>query len=861
MIIVEYEKIILYISITFIMKFKLNYFRLLLFFTFLWVSINLWYIVYSVYNLNNGGIIDTTTSLQSLLSVFNRKVFVNTIPGGSYFSVHESFILYLLLPFISVYRSFITLYIIQSVIIYSASIPLFLIGRRHTGNDKISFIMALAYLFNPYIHDNPFETLTLFMGFIIYSFYFFDSKNYKAFFIVFIISLSTMEFNPLIGGFFGLYLILLYTFDLYRNNIKEFIKERKSKYIIEPLKYIVRQRYFYLAISILLISITFFEVDKYSILYFSHNTHPISSNIAGSNQSSIFSLLYGFKSGLSSKIKSIMELNMPFLFLSFLDPFALMELPWFMASGISSFGPYWSPYVYYDSYIIPFAAIAAVLGISRIYKLLDGLNKKNKIISMLSYLVLFVTIILLISTAIIPMFENPVKSVSNENAGVAQLASLIPKNQSVYTGVNELPIVSSYVPDTWFYGSPKNYTLFNVSNGPPYSLNGYHFVAGSGNYALYSKTYNGNVKFNNILTDYNTGKFNPGYSLRDSKNIFLPSGSYNLSLNYNYSPLKINETGFNKGNTSMEYLNDSYAMIYPLKYNINTTLNRIAINSKMRSGYYTIQSMISSSLNASSSLQSYSFNHNQYNYVSEVLHYNLTLKAGKTYYLWLWSSGDPGGMYYPVHNGSKNTYIAKIYNGTGTTSYGYYFKNVSSINSSNLNPQIFVYGFNKNGKKLDSNLTLQVINGNEAINKTVTIKGNGKYTFNFNLSKSGETSISLSSNIVNGYFNSNNVLSSVAYKNNDNNFYLENPYIVLSLIFIIALPLLMFSLIAVNIPKLYSIESISRLILIASLISYYLTLTLYFYHYVDISLLAFKYLGLIISISLLLYLLNYKNWK
>ena len=73
--------------------------------------------------------------------------------------------------------------------------------------------MAIVFLLNPYIHDNPFETLTLFMGFIIYSYYFFDAKRYIAFAITFLLALSTMEFNPVIGGFFGLYLILLFLYD------------------------------------------------------------------------------------------------------------------------------------------------------------------------------------------------------------------------------------------------------------------------------------------------------------------------------------------------------------------------------------------------------------------------------------------------------------------------------------------------------------------------------------------------------------------------------------------------------------------------------------------------------------------------
>ena len=137
---------------------RINYYYLLITLTSLWILINLWYIVYNIYDLNNGGIVDTTTSLQSLLSAFYHEPFLNTVPGGSYFSTHASEILYVLLPFFIIYHNFIDLYIIQSILIYSASIPLFLLAKKKLNNEKAAFFISLVYLLNPYIHDNPFET-------------------------------------------------------------------------------------------------------------------------------------------------------------------------------------------------------------------------------------------------------------------------------------------------------------------------------------------------------------------------------------------------------------------------------------------------------------------------------------------------------------------------------------------------------------------------------------------------------------------------------------------------------------------------------------------------------------------------------
>lgn len=843
------------------MKFKLNYLKLLIFITSLFIIINLWYIIYNIYNLNNGGIVDTTTALQSLLSVFNKKVFLNTVPGGSYFSVHESFILYLLLPFMSVYRSFITLYTIQSILIYSAAIPIYFIALKHLKDEKTAFIVSLVYLFNPYIHDNPFETLTLFMGFIIYSFYFYDIKNYKAFYITFIISLSTIEFNPIIGGFFGLYLLLLYLYNKYIDNLKILIKNKNIKEWLNPIRSVLKSKYFYVSVSIIAISLSFYEIDKYAILYFSHGTHPISENIVDSNGLTFSGILSGFKYGFSSKINSIMTLNMPFLFVSLFDPLAyFLEFPWFFVSGISSFSPYWSPSLYYDSYIIPFAAISTVFGLQRLSSYISDQNSRTKLLRYLSLLMLFVTVILLISTSLFPMVNNPATPVNNNKAGIEKLASLIPYNQSVYTGVNELPIVSQYAPDTWFYGGPENYTLFNITDGAPYSLASYHFVAAAGDYALYAKN-NIDAKFNDVYIQSINSMAGPAAEIDNIYSYCLPHGNYTLNLTENYSPIKTIAKEFNSENISYEFLNESYAIIYPMEFKGNITLSQIAINSHMNYGYYVIQSMITTSLDPNSTIASYSYGHNQYNFVNEILNYkNLNLTGNKIYYLWLWSSGDPGGMYYPVHNGTKSTYIAKIYNGTGTDAYGISITHLYNISSSDLNPQFTIYGYNNSaGKYYPSIISISINGKSEELN----ITGDNSYNINFNVVSNAKSNIDITSNLINGNLTYNTLIKSNTYKSY-NNFFFEEPYIILGILVLATMPLFVFSIFDISLFNNFNYKTmnhLSRLILLAALIIYFILLSLYFYVF-NMNLLVLKILGIAILISFVLYIISYRlNYK
>ena len=826
---------------------RVNYYYFLIALTSLWILINLWYIIYNVYDLNNGGIVDTTTALQSIMSSFYHEPFINTVPGGSYFSVHASEILYILLPFFAVYRNFIALYIIQSILIYSASIPLFLLAKKKLNNDKVSLLISLVYLLNPYIHDNPFETLTLFMGFIIYSYYFFDSKKYIAFIITFLLALSTMEFNPVIGGFFGLYLILLFLYDKIKvNNLSSIIKKIKTGNV--NFKYnMIKIRYLLLGISILILSISFFYLDKYIILYFSGGKHLISTNLAGADTSSLHAILSTFKNGLTSKINSIIELNSPFLFLSFLDPFVLLELPWFLAYSITTFSPYWSVGVYYDSYIIPFAAIAAVLGLIKLKDVFGNNDSGNSAIKKVTYLAVLVTVILLMSNIIIPMVDNPVTPVNSNEYGIDQLAALIPGNASVYTGVNNIPIVSSHAYNTWFYGPEQNYVIFNITSPP--NLAGYGFVAASGSYALYEKDYTGNPDFNYMDITGSSGSYDPGAIMNCSitDNYPIPPGNYSLSLNINYASSKV--VTYNQNANETMFLNDSYALVYPFKLNNNFNLSSLVVNSRMTYGYYILQSMITSSTNPNSTISSASYGQNQYNFKYEDFHFNgINLTAGKTYYLWLWSSGDPGGLTFPISNNtSTSSYIDKIYNGTGTDSYGYKISHIYSSQPSDYAPEV---SFISNSPVKHEPTNIYVTSGKNTTE--ITVSKSGDYSFDFS-----DGPVIISSNLLNGSLSMSYSIKSLTGKENIP-FLFSAPYIVLEILIISSVAVYpIVSIIDKNI-KLINLKY-SELALIISLITFYSMFSLYYYRYISVNLIYFKIIGIIIVISLFAFILKFNK--
>jgi uncharacterized membrane protein len=717
--------------------------------------------------------------------------------------------------------------------------------------------MAMVFLLNPYIHDNPFETLTLFMGFIIYSYYFFDAKRYIAFAITFLLALSTMEFNPVIGGFFGLYLILLFLYDKIKiprreNLIKKPVEQLKAiKSLLSELKNF--QSYFFIGIILLIISIGFFYGDKYLILYFSHGSHAITSNIDGSNISSFSAIINDFKVDISSKIDNLMYLNAPFLFLSFLSPFTLLELPWFLTYSISTFSPYWSTGVYYDSYIIPFAAISSILGLYKIHSML-GEGDRKKIVNRIAYLALIVTLILLISNVIAPMVTNPVSPVNSNDYGVDQLASLIPGNAKVTTGVNELPIVSSHAYNTWFYGPENNYVLFNITNPP--NLTNYGFLAASGSYALYEKGYTGKPELDNLNYSEKAGTYTPGEHLNINllNDRYIPPGNSNISLDLSYSGINAH-TVDSSANRSL-FLNDSYAMVYPFTLNNSEQLSNIIVDSNMVPGYYILQSMITTSfngtqLNTSSIISTESYGQNEYNMINENFNYkNAQLDSNKTYYLWLWSSGDPGGLTFPVENTTNpHSYVVKIYNGTGTTSYEYSISKIYTSAEEKLAPRLtFVF----NSDKIHKASNVYVSIGGKTTELNVTCNS----VYHFSTDGKG---IYVNSTVLNGTLGISYTVSAVNGREVINPI-LQYPYIILGIIFIASVfvyPVSSFVNRNTNVLNLKLIE----ISLIISISVFYSVFTLYYFRLMSVDLMYFKIIGIIVAISFFLFILRFNKNK
>ncbi len=608
--------------------------------TFSWITFQSWFIIMNVFDLNGGGQIDTATFEQSLSSaIFSHQFFVNTVPGNSFFSVHASTILFAILPFYAISTGFISLYIIQAVIIYSPAIVIFLLARKRIGDNYVSLLLGLSYLIYPAITPNVFEALTLFSGFAIFSYYFFDNNRKIAFSIFFLLMLSTMEFSPIIGFVFGIYVLLI---------SPPFIRSMKK---IFGMKESVTEEgktpwIFYSAFSII-VSTAMFVFDIKFIAYSSAGTHSAFINLYGTNVFSSSQLLYNASfADPGSKIDYLLYLNFPYLFLSFMDPVSLLQLPWFAAGFITSFSPYYSYGVYYEAYIWPFVVIGAVGGL---YKLSRSNGKVD--LSKVKKIVVLMFIVMMISWTAQYAFsysQNMPLAIPQEDRDYIQSLLPIQQGSPLTTQASNVEFTSAYDWNSWFFGGNKEYVIISANSYEFESLQHYGLYSASGQYLVYEENYTGSPVLDNYDNSMN-GKLN---SPDQNVSLFVPDGSYKVSVTVR-SGIYDSAIVYNENSSSNKEFDVNSGIVIPFTVNETQHIKTIITPYKLTQGYYMVNSMITTSLNSSSEIaqSSYGAIANQTSY--EYFPYNITLQKGNPYYFWEMTTGYPGGIKVPYSNGSS----------------------------------------------------------------------------------------------------------------------------------------------------------------------------------------------------------------
>ncbi|GAB6102163.1 DUF2079 domain-containing protein [Thermococcus atlanticus] len=168
----------------------------------------------------------TFRSLGTDLGIFTQA-FWNTIHGNgifynniewqlhhgvqTHFGVHNSPILFLLLPAYYLFPRPQTLLFLQTLVIGLSAYPLYLLAREVLRRERMAVLMALLYLFNPALHGinlYDFHAVPFAMPFIFLTAYFMEKENLKAAFISVLLVLSVKEDAGLAVLSLGLFYLL-----------------------------------------------------------------------------------------------------------------------------------------------------------------------------------------------------------------------------------------------------------------------------------------------------------------------------------------------------------------------------------------------------------------------------------------------------------------------------------------------------------------------------------------------------------------------------------------------------------------------------------------------------------------------------
>jgi uncharacterized membrane protein len=155
-----------------------------------------------------------TTAFDGRLFYYTSNIPAGT--GGSFFAVHFSPLMFVVVPFYSALPSPLTLFAIKAIFLALGALPLFGLAHRRLGSAKWAFVLGLVYLLSPMTVAMDWTSfdMEVFMPFMfLASFYYLHRQRYVGFLVYFGLSLATLEpaadllaafaFMAVLGAFWG----------------------------------------------------------------------------------------------------------------------------------------------------------------------------------------------------------------------------------------------------------------------------------------------------------------------------------------------------------------------------------------------------------------------------------------------------------------------------------------------------------------------------------------------------------------------------------------------------------------------------------------------------------------------------------
>jgi uncharacterized membrane protein len=405
-----------------------------------------------------------TTLHDGRLFYYTPELFYNV--SGSYFAMHISPILFLVLPFYAICPSPATLLIIKSFVLALGALPLYLLAKELLGSNKAGFVLAITYLLYPPLQGaNWFDfQQQMFLPFLFFFMcYFMIKRRWKLYFLTVPLVLMVEEHLP----------IILFVFSacfLFMGDIKSTFRSVKARKMDVGLATTVTMIgcviYFFAAIFIknsftinqALLNL-YKALGNFNVLGVKEDPFLVPIYALSNPQRAFQALLYDY----SYKLFYVVLLFGPLAFISFRNRLALGTILLLAPLLLSNYRGYYSVGTHYPLYVIAFVFIAAIYALKQ-------LPLPTKFFSLKTIMV--ATLLFTISTSpLSPMSNAFIKAgllwypsvdfSMNENIrSLQELIDVVPPNASILTQNHLFPHVSNrinayVIPSSYFEGSEE----------------------------------------------------------------------------------------------------------------------------------------------------------------------------------------------------------------------------------------------------------------------------------------------------------------------------------------------------------------------------------------------------------------------
>ena len=391
----------------------------------------------------------STTLNEGKLFYFTPELYFNL--GGSFFGLHFSPILFLVLPVYAIHQTPETLFVFQSFIIALGALPLYWFARDSLSSKLVAVGFSITYLLYPLLHGAnwfDFHVQCFLPLFFFLAMYYLKNEKWTKYFTFIILALAIAETVSFVVLFIGFYALWVHRKVVFATLKQKAFSDRR---ILIPLITIT------LAISWFLIArwiqSTFFPIDpKFSNFYRAVGNW----RVLGIEDDPLMLPLHIILSPLKAfealaydaylKLLFIVLIFGSLLFLPVRSGILPITLAWLGPALLSNHQVYYVTGNHYPLYFIPFVFLAAVDGTKKYIPTLNvtkfGAVVRNLLVLGVMFSLFLSPLSPLLTTVNVPIphfseYYRP--TITEHTATLQRIVELVPPNASVLTQNNIFP--------------------------------------------------------------------------------------------------------------------------------------------------------------------------------------------------------------------------------------------------------------------------------------------------------------------------------------------------------------------------------------------------------------------------------------